>query len=50
MPELPNFELNVKQMKLSEIHTADYNPRKSVHDLPEFYEQLYSSLLKVGYV
>lgn len=50
MPELPNFELNVKQMKLSEIHTADYNPRKSVHDLPEFYEQLYSSLLKLGYV
>lgn len=50
MSELPEFDLDVRKLKLSEIHLADYNPRKKVHDMPDFYEFLYKSLLRFGYI
>jgi ParB-like chromosome segregation protein Spo0J len=50
MSELPEFEVDVQKMRLSDIHTADYNPRKKVHDIPEFYEYLYNSVLSLGYI
>lgn len=50
MADLPEFDLDVRKLKLSEIHLADYNPRKKVHDMPDFYEFLYKSLLRFGYI
>lgn len=50
MATMPDLDIDLKKMKLSEINGASYNPRKSVHDIPEFYEKLYGSLLRLGYV
>jgi ParB-like chromosome segregation protein Spo0J len=44
------FKVKKSQKKLSELHVADYNPRKSVHDDPEFYTKLYNSILKFDYI
>jgi ParB-like chromosome segregation protein Spo0J len=49
VPDL-EFKVTKTQKKLSDIHVADYNPRKSVHDDPEFYERLYKSITTFDYI
>jgi ParB-like chromosome segregation protein Spo0J len=49
VPDL-EFKVDKARKKLSELHIADYNPRKSVHDDPEFYEKLYKSINTFDYI
>jgi ParB-like chromosome segregation protein Spo0J len=47
---MEEFKIEKESMRLSDLKIADYNPRKGVHDSPEFYERLYNSILKFNYI
>jgi ParB-like chromosome segregation protein Spo0J len=50
MPDSHDYKVKFTTMRLAELHTADYNPRKNVHDDPVFYERLYKSISKFQYI
>jgi len=45
-----NFELNKQKMKLVDIVSPEYNCRVDIRKLPDFYENLYTSILRLGYI
>lgn len=43
------LKVNTVMMKLSDMHIPGYNPRKDIREYPIKYEQLHTSIKKIGY-
>lgn len=42
--------MQIENIKIKDLKSPDYNPRKNVQDDPVFYKQLSGSLERFGYI